>query len=656
VNQDDAPRGRQPLIQREGKPTLPSHVFFWCAVILAVLLSVGSLYRRLEVEWSHRVLAIIVDYKDVVSLSGQSGDTRESVFERLWERGVRGITVSEFTGKDLASGAMQLTFSPLAAIEHSQRASLNLPLNLGTLRLDSSDPMLPAIMEYLRNRMPGVVKHVPGKSTLIVLPVTFEDLNDAGILPDFAALDFAKKNGSFAVYRPAFAPYADARRIALSVEWLKKNYSSIVTILPAGNMVVGYPRLAPIAETFKKLGLTVAQAEFVRQIGSSSLFAMMNPDIIPLHSLVRDEVISRRLSRGQIVERMVRAVHERSIRLLLMRPYDLYSTEKLTYFLEDLGNIHAGLRSRGYAFAWPRAIPRFGASFFAAMATSLLFVATFRSYAKRYAGNGKRNISKIECALLCGLVFVLGLAVWRVSPVTKLLGGLTAALVATEATLWALDRYTKPFDGLIAGLLIVLGGGLVIAAFYGTSSAMLRLTPFSGVKLTLLLPPLLVLINDLKQRIHPEALSDILLRPPLWGEMMLLGVLAAAALVLTVRSGYFGFVPGWEVKFRDLLEKILWVRPRTKEFLVGYPCLIIYYSLVRGGVAAHYREVFRVGASLAYASAINTFCHFHTLLPLTVVRVVNGWWLGILSGFVILVVIDYVGGPIWRRGGKELFH
>jgi hypothetical protein len=36
-------------------------------------------------------------------------------------------------------------------------------------------------------------------------------------------------------------------------------------------------------------------------------------------------------------------------------------------------------------------------------------------------------------------------------------------------------------------------------------------------------------------------------------------------------------------------------------------------------------------------------------------RVVNGWWLGILVGFVALVMLDYIGGPIWRKGGREIF-
>jgi hypothetical protein len=254
--------------------------------------------------------------------------------------------------------------------------------------------------------------------------------------------------------------------------------------------------------------------------------------------------------------------------------------------------------------------------------------------------------------VVCALI--LGVAAWKISMVSKLLGGLSTALLATEATIWALDRYEKAVHGLFAGLLIILAGGLTVAAFYGTTNAMLRLAPFSGVKLTLLLPPVLILANDLKQRIHPESMIDIVKRPPLWGELILIGLILVAAVVLTIRSDNASYVPGWEVRFRDMLERVLWIRPRTKEFLVGYPSLIIYYVAVRRGWIRNYREALRIGASLAFASAVNSFCHFHTLLPLTAIRVVNGWFLGIAVGFVILVFIDYVGDPIWRAA-MELF-
>jgi hypothetical protein len=165
----------------------------------------------------------------------------------------------------------------------------------------------------------------------------------------------------------------------------------------------------------------------------------------------------------------------------------------------------------------------------------------------------------------------------------------------------------------------------------------------------------LILAHDLKKRIHPESMIDIINRPPLWGELMLAGLLISAAVILTIRSDNASYVPGWEIQFRDLLERLLWIRPRTKEFLVGYPCLIICYAAERRGWIPNYREIFRIGASMAFASAVNSFCHFHTILPLTVARVASGWCLGIIMGFAALLFIRYVGGPVCR-GARELFN
>lgn len=651
----NVPPPKEPLSAVYKKYFMSARGFFWAALLLAVILAGGSIYRRLAVEWNHRTVAVVIDYRDISALSHQSGEKPEELYSELHQRGVRAITVQELTGKDLANGYLPIAFSSLASVPYDMRASLNAELDRGTIAVDSSAAFLPQMMEFLRVRMPGTTKHVAGKQTLIVLPQAFDELGESGILPDFTALAFAEKVGALSVYRPSPASGVDGARAAASLDWLKRKYGSIACVLPAGQMVAGYPELKPLVGVLKEHRISVAQAEFVRQIGASSLFHQMAPNIIPLHSLVKEELISRRLSRDQVVERMVRAIHERSIKLILMRPYDLYSVGKRQPFLEDLGRIYESLRTRGYSFNWPTPIPMFAPTLPAALALALIFMACFWSYASRYRGARSEIVKRTDAALFAAAVLLLGVGAWKISLLSKLLGGFTAALVATEATIWALDRYTKPFEGLVAGLMIVLGGGLVVASYYGTTLAMLRLAPFSGVKLTLLLPPLLILANDLKQRVHPESLADIMKRPPFWGELVLVGVLLVGAYVLTVRSDNSAFVPGWEIRFRDMLERLLWVRPRTKEFLVGYPCLIIYYSLVRGDVAPHYREVFRIGASLAYASAVNTFCHFHTLLPLTLVRVVNGWWLGIVVGFVVLVAVDYIGGPIWRKGGRELF-
>jgi hypothetical protein len=636
-------------------PFIQGDRLFVILMLVALVLSAGDLGRRLAVEWSHRTVAVIMEYKDIASLARQAGTAPGEVYSELSRKGVRGVTVQEFTGRDLANGALPVSYGALSSFPASVRSGTSAKLGMAAILADNSDPDLPAMMEYLKIRMPQTEKYIKGRETLIVLPATVEELGDSGLLPDFAALRFAQEVGAAALYRPAPASGVDGERIAASLVWLKKICPSISCVIPAGLIVAGYPQIAPIAAALKDARIPVAQAEFVRQIGASALFSAMKPDIIPLHSLVRDELISRATTREQVIERMVRAVHERSIRLILMRPYEMYSTGKLPLLLDDLGKIHDALEARGYLFGWPRALPLFNASPFAALGVALVFTSCLWFHARRYAGRDGKWASKLDIVLVSLGAVALGAAVWKIPFASRATGGLCAALVATEATIWALDHYIKPFAGLLAGLLIVFAGGFSIAAFYGTTSAMLRLVPFSGVKLTLLLPPVLIFSNDLKQRIHPESFFEIAKRPSQWGELFLASFLIACAVLLTIRSDNAAFVPGWEIKFRDFLERLLWVRPRTKEFLVGYPCLVIYHALIRRGWAIHYREVFRIGASLAYASALNTFCHFHTLLPLTVVRVVNGWWLGLVVGFIALVLIDYIGGPIWRRGGREIF-
>ena len=636
------------------RPLIRAGSLFVIMMLAAMLLSSADIYRRLAVERRHRTVAVIMEYKDVAALARQSGKTVSETYSELSHRGVRGVTVPEFTGRDLANGAMPLSYGPLASFGPQIRSGVKKPYGSPAILIDKSVPYLPAIMEYLAIKIPQAERHEKGDQALIVLPGMIDEYGDAGLIPDFEALRFAEDERTTSLFRPAPASGVDSAGTAASIAWVKRRFPAMSCILPAGQIVAGYPDFAPMASALRENGISVAQAEFIRQVGAQALYSAVKPDILPLHSIVRDELISRLMSRAQVTERMVRAVHERSIRLILMRPYELYSSGRLPYFLEDLGKIQASLLSRGYAFGWPSPIPLFTASVFSALGLAFVFMACLWFHLRRYLARSDR-VTGLETAALVICSVFWGVLAWKVSIISKMTGGICAALAAAEATIWALDRHKKPFAGLIAGLLIALGGGLSIAAYYGTTVSMLRLAPFSGVKLTLLLPPLLILANDLRQKIHPESISHIIRRPSLWGELILVAALLAAAYILTVRSDNVSSVPGWEIHFRDMLERALGVRPRTKEFLLGYPCLVIYHALARRGWAARYREVFRVGASLAFASAINAFCHFHTLLPLTLIRVVNGWWLGIVVGFVAIVLMDYIGGPIWRKGGREIF-
>lgn len=607
---------------------------FWGALAAALLLSLLGLLPRLSAERSARSVALVVDYRDLLSLARENGETPEKMARRIGPRGIVGVLAAELSGKDLALGKLPLRFEPASAFGLGGIAS-----DRGVIALPAASPLVPRLLEDLKAKFPDLATRTEGKTLFLLLPAAFDELGDSGLVPDYAALDFARKTGWVALYRPSPCVGVDGARTAAFLTGLFDDYPQIRALVPAGMVIAGYPDLAPVAEAMRQAGICAAQVEFVKQIGAAEFARETAPDVLPLHSLVRDEILSRRMTREQIVDRMVRAVFERSIRVVILRPYELYSGGRAAAFEADLAEIAGALGRRGYRFEWPLPYPGFGAPLSGALACGILLIACAWMTASRFRGKEAAPLAPRAAAILGGAALVCGVSAALLSPAAKLLGAAVTVAVATEACLTALDPRRRPLAGATLGLVVTCAGGLSVASFFGHPLYMLRLAVFSGVKATLLLPPLLVLLHDLRRGIHPEPLGAWMRRPPLWAEgIAALGLLAAVA-VVALRSDNVSYVPDWEIAFRDMLERFLVVRPRTKEFLFGYPCLMLARAFAECDLLPRWRELFRLGAALAFASAVNSFCHFHTLLVLTLVRVVNGWWIGILFGALLALAV-----------------
>jgi hypothetical protein len=127
-------------------------------------------------------------------------------------------------------------------------------------------------------------------------------------------------------------------------------------------------------------------------------------------------------------------------------------------------------------------------------------------------------------------------------------------------------------------------------------------------------------------------------------------VAAAAGALLILRSGNFGIpVPVAERSARGALENLLSVRPRTKEFLIGYPAIIlaaIYY--VKGG--GKWLWILLAVGVLAPISMINSFCHTHTPLAVSVSRSVSGLIIGIVIGLILYMIYE-----LWNLRLKSRF-
>ena len=162
---------------------------------------------------------------------------------------------------------------------------------------------------------------------------------------------------------------------------------------------------------------------------------------------------------------------------------------------------------------------------------------------------------------------------------------------------------------------------------------------FAGVKLAFLFPLVLVIGYHYFQEVKsiPEQVRALWKLPITvgWVGLGLSTLLVLAFYVL--RSGNLGFLIPREETGRSLLENAFSVRPRTKEFLVGYPAFFLAYLYLKAG-GTRYLWVFWGIATMALISLFNTFCHIHTPLLISLERSCYGLLLGVAVGSFLFLL------------------
>lgn len=624
-----------------------SVVFFTGLVVVALLGSVG-LIPRISAERSNRVAAIVTDMRDVANMARESGVPVSLALEELRSKGLTGVAVGELTGQELLTGMLPVEYG---SVENLLRGDIpqGISPDSAAILLKPGVPYSREIEIFVAAKFPGSRTLNHEESSLIVLPLYLGETLEAGMLPDYHLFELLAGTDIPLVYRPGSTPGVSGEDVARSLSLVLDEHPLIRSIVPAGFSVAGYPELEPVAKILRERGMPIAKVEFSQQIGIGLLERAVFPNILSLHSVRKEEILSRGLTRDDLVERFARASIERSVQLLYMRPSSLLSGSRLERFKDECSRVSEKLERLGIRMEWPKMLPLWRAGFIPAMGCALALVILLLRVGSRMMGFEDRDAGLKTSLAVIFISVLLAVLLLRIPVVTRLSAALLAALAATEASFAALEEYKRPIRGVLSGLFVAVASGLVIAALFGTPWYMLRMGAFSGVKATLLLPPVLILLHDLKRRVHPESLVEVLSRPPVWGELFLIGGLVAAAGLMILRSGNVSSVPGWEIQFRELLEQILIARPRTKEIFAGYPALVLWFAVRRMDIWPGYREVFRIGATLAFSSVVNSFCHFHTHTSFILLRVFNGLWTGLLVGAVMAAVLVFLLVPAWRR-------
>ena len=269
--------------------------------------------------------------------------------------------------------------------------------------------------------------------------------------------------------------------------------------------------------------------------------------------------------------------------------------------------------------------------------------------------------------LLTGAAVVCVAGAWKVLPNSfRLLASFASAVVfaclAAAFFLMAAKRTGQKLDQN-AGLLKILprsiailaiavaismAGAMMTAAPLSSTGFMLEMGIFRGVKAAQLLPLAFFCLlfvsyyglfeKDRKNdHLDPRDIFTALgWTIPMWA-VLLMAMVGLAGYYYLARTGHETGVTisDTEMIFRNDLEYLLLARPRTKEFLVAFPGIMLaVYCAVRR--LPFWTALFGLAGTIGLTSVCNTFMHIRTPLYLGFVRTAYSLLLGILVGAVMI--------------------
>lgn len=652
------------------------------ALVLCVAAGLAAsavlLAGRVAVERSYRTVEITVDGDDWATLARLRGLEREALYGDLYRHGVRSVTIYAASLRRLSDASL-ITFNAGSdAIDAARAEALAPPLARLAGRLRANATYVqgpPALLELVRGgialqRGAGTAKIVgPGVLEITGRGRDLEDLS-LGMVPE--EIDAARRAHLSA--EPRIRNFREVAPGGIDAFFASLGqFGQAFTLIFDRDQVLGYDALVPdVASAIKSHGFVFGRIEAFtarrRQKGEEQLALLAAPRVIRVFSLAPEELAG--LTPAQARDKFVLAAHERNVRILYVRPFLSTSAgvDPIQANLEYVGSIADELTRSGYKLGKAAPLPVVGtpAPWFALAALGALAAGALAAAETGSAlGYGVRP-AWLYAGVAAGLAITLAtMALHHVTLWRELIALLAALAFPILAMLWFVPgarRETWPANvrlgggallaRSLAGLWVTSAasalGGFMVAALLAEWSFMMEARIFLGVKVLIVLPVVIIGLAVAAAQAGPEGVWPRVrewLRQPLRLEYgILLIVIGGAALFALGRTGNTGLpaLGGLEVKVRTVLEHVLVARPRTKEFLIGHPAMMLAIALAFLGARRWVLPLAMAGA-VGQTNLVDSFSHIHTPLVYVVERTVYALVIGSAIGAVL------IGALLWSR-------
>jgi len=639
-------------------------------IIMISLLAAGYTgWQRHKVEEKNNSMAIAVVYDEVASLARMSEKSTTDVLNEFKKKGVNTVLIKEPTVRDAeANGELVM-------------------LTGSELLLPGNDAIRQQFDEQFREQIK------PDRRYLIISDAdTYNRVSDQLGYKNVPFIQMGKEGSNFSIIEVAYnwdlfeqiglgfpasvvsvvnevkTDTKDDTKLDIMVQvrsWNQVTPDGLADVLDAlkdikpnlsgvlfnDPVLPGFPeQVGHLHESLNELNVPLVQVESSKQKGASNLGLLLGKNVVRLHTLSLEEQAKKDLDIAAMVERFNLAATERNIRVLLLHTYmkndapDMldFNLQLVQQTSDDLDS--AKLQVGSASLLEPKETPSL-------LPSLLLFVTGLGAIAG--AMLLVLMMGWVEGAVGIGILGLLAwsgmLAVDMVNPARKIMAFIAAVVFPTLSVMVNVRQggvsVAQSVMLLLRTSLYSLVGALLIVGLLGDLRFMLQLDQFTGITLALLTPLLLLAvifyIRGAKVSGNWRHKLQYLLDLPLLVKFaMFAGVALVVLYVYVNRAGNEAAVIfPMELQFRSWLDHTLVVRPRTKEFLIGHPLMLLLLYL---GYRNNKYIPLLLGGVIGQISLVDTYAHIHTPLAISLLRSFHGLWLGIIIGLVLIA--------LWRIG------
>lgn len=617
--------------------------WLWGLILLLLVVAAPSLVERWQAEENSNHYEIIVPYGEILTVANESELTLDEVLKTLKDAGLMNVSIEPTTLEKLqvqnvlqiyeeGELAKQLRFTPYAKdideTELGHYISIPEEESYKTLIEEMIEPEIVTVAGELFYFLP-------------------EDNGDFTIDTPFGysskAIEAVQASGMNYTLRLENAENELVNQLMVE-QLIELKTDQVAGLLGMGEEVIGFGQ--PLRDVFinelHQAGYSFYHIESSKMKGLGAIGRVTDYDVIRLHSI--DINRQPTLTTDVMVDRTVRAIKERNIKSVFfhINVSDGNMEDNLDAAVSYLNGLDERMPSKYTVGApvlfekvtvpsWAMALVLVAGILFTFITSEILMVR-----ALRYGATAFMILLAAAYFALDRIVFIQAFAL------------LIAVLAPTYAVIKSAQG-SGSFRGILAqyakAVGITLVGIAIVVSLLNGNKFMTGYEVFRGVILVYLVPIACVVLyvlmklfkidvkNPKKSLTNTVALFNMPIR---YWHVIVLVLIAAIGFFYIGRSGNGGTAPGFELAFRQWLEDLLYVRPRTKEFLIGFPFFVLAIYVMNTN--KRLGQILLIPAVIGFLSIMNTFTHLHIPLEVSVLRTVYSVVLGFFIGFVFIAI------------------